>query len=103
DGIRDFHVTGVQTCALPIYNLAYAFATINFAHMAIFMFIFSIILCISVSLISRAPDYAHIKGLAFGTLTEEQKAANKNSYDTIEDRKSVVLVVIVIGILSYFT
>src|SRR5690606_3322485 len=22
DGIRDFHVTGVQTCALPIYNLA---------------------------------------------------------------------------------
>src|SRR5690606_40439178 len=23
DGIRDFHVTGVQTCALPIYNLVY--------------------------------------------------------------------------------
>src|SRR5690606_40743549 len=22
DGIRDFHVTGVQTCALPIYNTA---------------------------------------------------------------------------------
>src|SRR5690606_20551063 len=22
DGIRDFHVTGVQTCALPIYTLA---------------------------------------------------------------------------------
>src|SRR5690606_41162802 len=21
DGIRDFHVTGVQTCALPIYSL----------------------------------------------------------------------------------
>src|SRR5690606_41092852 len=24
DGIRDFHVTGVQTCALPICNLAWA-------------------------------------------------------------------------------
>src|SRR5690606_40962653 len=24
DGIRDFHVTGVQTCALPIYLLAKA-------------------------------------------------------------------------------
>src|SRR5690606_39441541 len=23
DGIRDFHVTGVQTCALPIFNPAY--------------------------------------------------------------------------------
>src|SRR5690606_40127179 len=24
DGIRDFHVTGVQTCALPIYYVQYA-------------------------------------------------------------------------------
>src|SRR5690606_39942528 len=26
DGIRDFHVTGVQTCALPIYNREVIFA-----------------------------------------------------------------------------
>src|SRR5690606_39415601 len=25
DGIRDFHVTGVQTCALPIFQLAYTY------------------------------------------------------------------------------
>src|SRR5690606_41198442 len=24
DGIRDFHVTGVQTCALPIYTVTWA-------------------------------------------------------------------------------
>src|SRR5690606_40039870 len=24
DGIRDFHVTGVQTCALPIYHTCWA-------------------------------------------------------------------------------
>src|SRR5690606_40392935 len=23
DGIRDFHVTGVQTCALPIFNVGF--------------------------------------------------------------------------------
>src|SRR5690606_39427021 len=27
DGIRDFHVTGVQTCALPIYLIAIDFET----------------------------------------------------------------------------
>src|SRR5690606_39814522 len=27
DGIRDFHVTGVQTCALPIYSIAQYWAT----------------------------------------------------------------------------
>src|SRR5690606_40422446 len=31
DGIRDFHVTGVQTCALPIWMLA---AAVNLTHLA---------------------------------------------------------------------
>src|SRR5690606_40064648 len=31
DGIRDFHVTGVQTCALPISNLDYLINTL--AHL----------------------------------------------------------------------
>ncbi|PKQ43820.1 Na+/glucose cotransporter [Confluentibacter flavum] len=86
-----------------VNNIAFSFATINFAHMAIFMFIFSIIFCITVSLASRAPNYEHIKGLAFGTLSEEQKAANKDSYDTIDVVLSVILVLIVIGVLAYFT
>lgn len=84
-------------------NVAFAFATINFAHMAIFMFIFSVLLCITVSLLSRAPNYENIKGLAFGTLTPEQKAANKGSYDTIDVVLSILLVLIVIGVLAYFT
>ncbi|MDO7172957.1 sodium:solute symporter [Mariniflexile sp. AS56] len=84
-------------------GIAYAFATINFAHMAIFMFIFSVFVCISVSMLSQAPNYETIKGLAFGTLSEEQKAANKGSYDTIDVVLSVLLVFIVIGVLTYFT
>src|SRR5699024_2538077 len=33
DGIRDRNVTGVQTCALPIYNTEEYFDKINHAHM----------------------------------------------------------------------
>ncbi len=84
-------------------SFLYAFATINFAHMAIFMFIFSVILCISVSLTTSHPDYSLIKGLSFGTLTNEQRVANKNSYDKIDVVLSVILVFLVIGVLSYFT
>ena len=84
-------------------GVMFAFATINFAHMAIFMFIFSVFICISVSLLSQAPNYETIKGLAFGTLTEEQKADSKGSYDKIDVVLSVLLVVIVIGVLTYFT
>src|SRR5690606_40331427 len=28
DGIRDFHVTGVQTCALPIYFTEHSYSTL---------------------------------------------------------------------------
>ena len=84
-------------------NLLYGFATINFAHMAIFMFLFSVALCISVSLATSPPDYKRISGLSFGTLTKEHKLENNGSYDTIDVVLSVVLVAIVIGILMYFT
>ena len=81
----------------------YGFATINFAHMAIFMFLFSVALCISVSLATSPPDYKRISGLSFGTLTKKHNLENKGSYDTIDVVLSVVLVSIVIGILMYFT
>ena len=71
--------------------------------MAIFMFLFSVALCISVSLATSSPDYKRISGLSFGTLTKEHKLENKGSYDTIDVVLSVVLVSIVIGILMYFT
>lgn len=71
--------------------------------MAIFMFLFSLALCIGVSLATTPPDYKRIAGLSFGTLSEEDKAATKGSYDRIDVVLSVVLVILVIGILCYFT
>lgn len=81
----------------------FTFATINFSHMAIFMFVFSVMLCISISLLTTAPNYKTIIGLSYGTLSEKQKLDNKNSYDKIDVVLSVLLVLLVIGILSYFT
>ena len=81
----------------------FVFATINFSHMAILMFIFSILLCVGVTLCTSEPEYSKIIGLSFGTLTEEQKLENKNSYETVDVILSVSLVIIVVAILSYFT
>lgn len=91
------------TSGEAVAHALYDFATINFAHMAIFMFVFSVILCVSTSLFTTAPDYKTIVGLSFGTLTEEQKQAHNDSYDTIDVVLSVLLVFLVVGILFYFT
>ena len=86
-----------------VSHVLYDFAIINFSHMAIFMFVFSVILCIKISLLTTAPDYKTIVGLSFGTLTEDQKQAHRDSYDRIDVLFSVILVFLVVGILCYFT
>ena len=80
-----------------------SFATINFAHMAIFMFIFSVMVCIGVSLATNPPDYSLIKGLTFGTLSVEDKRLNRESISTVDIVLSLLLVAVVVFILSYFT
>ena len=81
----------------------FVFATINFSHMAILMFIFSILLCVGVTISTTEPEYSKIVGLSFGTLTQKQKLENKNSYEKIDLILSVILVIIVVAILNYFT
>lgn len=87
----------------PVDSLLFSFATINFSHMAIFLFIFSVALCVGVTLATNPPDYQRISGLAFGTLTEEQKQASHGSITNMDVVASVILVAIVIGILVYFS
>ena len=84
-------------------GLALTFATINFAHMAIFMFLFSVAVCVGVSLMTTAPNYERIRGLAFGTLSEAEIQENKNSFNTIDVLLSLLLIIVVIVVLTYFT
>jgi SSS family solute:Na+ symporter len=84
-------------------GIAFAFATINFAHMAIFMFIFSIFVCVSVSLFTAQPDYARIEGLSFGTMTSDMKEEYQNSFNRTDLILSVILIGLVATVLLYFT
>ena len=86
-----------------IDNFMFAFATVNFSHMAILMFIFSIVLCITVSILTSPPDYSKISGLSYGTLTANHRKENSESYDTVDVILSIILIIIVVSILSYFT
>ena len=84
-------------------NFMFVFATVNFSHMAILMFIFSVLLCITVSILTSPPDYSKISGLSYGTLTVNHRKENSESYDTVDVILSIILIIIVVSILSYFT
>ena len=84
-------------------GILHTWATINFLHFCILLFVISVIICISVSLLTEKPGEEKIVGLTFGSLTPEQKAANKASYTWVDIAASLVVIAIVIGVLTYFT
>jgi SSS family solute:Na+ symporter len=88
---------------VEINALLFNFATINFSHMASFLFLFSVALCTIVTLLTEPPDYTRIRGLAFGTLTADDKAEVRSSMTPLDIFFSIVLIGLVIGVLTFFT
>jgi len=84
-------------------SMLHNLATLNFLSFAAWFFLFCVILCLGVSLLTPAPEYEKIKGLTFGSLTEEQKNANRNSYNMWDVAWSVLVVSIVIYVMTTFT
>jgi SSS family solute:Na+ symporter len=80
----------------------YVIASVNFLTFAAWFFLFSVILCLGVSFATPSPDYAKIKGLTFGSLTAEQKAQNRNSYNAWDVVFSLLVVAIVIFVMVTF-
>jgi SSS family solute:Na+ symporter len=67
------------------------------------MFILSVLICVSVSLLTSPQAVQAIQGLSMGTLSSADKQARKSSFGSIDIALSIVLLIIVVTILSYFT
>jgi SSS family solute:Na+ symporter len=91
------------TSGSEVEGFLFLFATINFSYMAIWMFAFSVALCITVTLMTAEPDYERIKGLSFGTIPAYLKTNKQKDYSNIDIALSFVLVLIVIGICIFFS
>jgi SSS family solute:Na+ symporter len=83
--------------SLPTEGFLHWFATANFLTFAAWFFLFSVIVCLGVSFAYPAPLPEQIQGLTYGSLTDEQKAANRASYSVWD----IVFSLIVIGIVAY--
>jgi SSS family solute:Na+ symporter len=66
------------------------------------MFLFCIIVIIVVSLLTKAPAPEQIKGLVFGTASEEQKAETRASWDKWDIIHTVIILAITAAFYWYF-
>ncbi len=84
-------------------SLIHTFASINFLTFAAWFFVFCIALCVGVSLATPAPAPESVNGLTFSTLSAEQKASTRASYNGWDIFFSAIVIGIVIWVMTTFT
>jgi len=75
---------------------------VNFLTFAAWFFLFCVVLIVAVSWLTPAPPAEKVANLTFATLSPEEKARNKNSYDWKDIAVSLLIVAIVIWIMIWF-
>lgn len=76
--------------------------SMNFLHFAAWLFLFSVLIAVGVSLFTPAQSEAELKGLTYQTISDEQKQINKSSYTIWDVATSLLVVGIVAYIMIYF-
>ncbi|WMI68091.1 sodium:solute symporter [Mangrovimonas sp. YM274] len=74
----------------------------NFLTFGAWFFLFCVFLIITVSFLTKAPSEEKVANLTFSTISEEEKANNKNSYSWVDIAISILVVVIVVGVMIFF-
>lgn len=74
----------------------------NFLTFGVYFFLACVVVAVAVSLMTKPATAEQLEGLTFGTLTEEQKAANKNSYTWVDVVASLIIIAIVIYVMVTF-
>ena len=101
-------LAGMLRLILELYKerlggILYRIADLNFLYFAIYSFLGCIALMILISLFTAEPDYHKIEGLTYGTTVAADKEKSRASWTTRDLILSLVIVVMILFILIYFS
>lgn len=81
----------------------YTYASMNFLHFAIFLFLGCIALMVIVSLLTPEPSYEKIQGLTYGTTVAADRAKSRATWNYKDVIHSVIILAIIALTLIYFS
>lgn len=84
-------------------GLLYAFGDLNFLTFASWFFLFCVVVCVVVSLLTPPQPKEQVHGLTYATLSEEHRAELKASYNLWDILASALVVGIVAWVMFTFT
>ena len=101
---------GVDTPVSLIDGFAYADGSflwvinnIFFQYYSLLIFLVCILVMVVVSHLTDPPDYHKIAGLTYGTLTDEDRAASRLSWDWRDVALTALVLVLIVAAYLYFT
>jgi len=89
--------------SLDTDSIGYAIADMNFLKFSSFFFLYCVAIAVLVSMFSAKPSLEKLDGLTFPTVSEEQKAINRSSYNWIDITASIFIIAMVIFVMIYFS
>ena len=89
--------------SLAINSISYAIADMNFLKFSSFFFLYCVAVTVLVSMFTERPSLDRLGGITFSTLSEEQKASNRASYNWLDIIASIFIIAIVIFVMIYFS
>ncbi len=84
-------------------SASYYVASINFLYFAIILFVLSLLSLCLISLCTDIPSQEKLDGLTYGTTSAEDQETSRASWTWVDVTHSVIILLILIGIFSYFT
>jgi len=81
----------------------FAFADMSFLYFCVLLFVASIAILVTVSLLTAPPSFEKIKGLTYATTVAADKEASRASWNIRDAVLSAIVVVIIAMILIYFS
>lgn len=84
-------------------GILYFLGTVNFLTFAAWFFLVCVVFCVVVSLATPPPPLEKTQGLTYGSLTQEQIQANRNSYNIWDIVLSLAVIGIVVYVMTSFT
>jgi SSS family solute:Na+ symporter len=94
---------GLELNKASLSGFLYDFANMNFLYFCISLFVFSVVLMITVSLFTEPPKEEQLSGLTFATVSADQQAASRSSWSAVDVILSLGVVVFIIGVFMYFS
>jgi SSS family solute:Na+ symporter len=96
-------LSGVEGVGQQLPRLLVAFGEINFLYFCILLFAFSCATVIVCSLCTPAPDAKRIGGLSFGTLSDDERAQNRRSWNAWDVIHTALILAAILSVYLYFT